>query len=55
MNLGGWLHFKLLGNDASLRVQVQNLTNAGAWTVGGSPGFSQAQQRTYLGYVTVNL
>jgi iron complex outermembrane receptor protein len=52
--LGGRYRFTLLGAAATLRVQVQNLTNAYYWNMGYSPGFSQFQPRSFFGYLTVD-
>jgi iron complex outermembrane receptor protein len=53
--LGGRYRFKLLGAPATLRVQVQNLTNAYYWNLTyNSPEFSQYQPRAFFGYLTVD-
>ncbi len=53
--LGGRYRFKLLGAPATLRVQVQNLTNAYFWNPSySSPSFSQYEPRAYFGYLTAD-
>ena len=52
--LGGRYRFTILGAPATLRVQVQNLTNTYYWNMGYSPGFSQYQPRSYFGYLTAD-
>ena len=54
--LGGRYRFKILGAPATLRVQVQNLTNTYFWNLGfNSPAFTQYSPRAFFGYVTVDL
>jgi iron complex outermembrane recepter protein len=54
--LGGRYRFSLLGAPATLRVQVQNLTNAYFWNLSfNSPVFSQYQPRAFFGYLTAEL
>jgi iron complex outermembrane receptor protein len=56
VTLGGRYRFKILGAPATLRVQVQNLTNVYFWNLSfGSPVFTQYQPRAFFGYVTVDL
>jgi iron complex outermembrane receptor protein len=53
--LGGRYRFKILGAPATLRVQVQNLTNAYFWNLAfNSPVFSQYQPRAFFGYLTAD-
>jgi iron complex outermembrane recepter protein len=53
--LGGRYRFTLLGAPATLRVQVQNLTNIYFWNLGiNSPTFSQFQPRALFGYLTAD-
>jgi outer membrane receptor protein involved in Fe transport len=53
--LGGRYRFKLLGAPATLRVQVQNLTNVYFWNLSfNSPTFSQYQPRALFGYLTAD-
>jgi iron complex outermembrane receptor protein len=52
--LGARYRFTLLGNPATLRVQVQNLTNYYYWNMANSPGFSQFQPRSLFGYLTAD-
>jgi len=53
--LGGRYHFRILGAPATLRVQVQNLTNAYFWNLSYSaPQFTQYQPRAFFGYVTAD-
>jgi iron complex outermembrane recepter protein len=52
--LGGRYRFTILGAPATLRVQVQNLTNSYYWNMGYSPGFSQFQPRSLFGYLTAD-
>jgi iron complex outermembrane recepter protein len=54
MALGGRYRFSILGAPATLRVQVQNLTNTYFWNLGYSPGFSQFSQRGFFGYLTAD-
>jgi len=54
--LGGRYRFKILGAPATLRLQVQNLTNTYFWNLGfNSPVFSQYAPRAFFGYLTVDL
>jgi iron complex outermembrane recepter protein len=53
--LGGRYRFTILGAPATLRVQVQNLTNYYYWNMAYSPGFSQFQPRSVFGYLTADL
>jgi len=52
---GGRYRFKLWGAPATLRVQVQNVTNFYFWNMGYSPGFSEFQPRSYFAYLTVDV
>jgi iron complex outermembrane receptor protein len=52
--LGARYRFAILGAPATLRVQVQNLTNSYYWNMGLSPGFSQFQPRSFFGYLTAD-
>jgi len=52
--LGGRYRFTILGAPATLRVQVQNLTNSYFWNLGYSPGFSQFPSRGVFGYLTAD-
>ena len=53
--LGGRYRFTALGAPATLRVQVQNLTNVYFWNLGlNSPTFSQYQPRALFGYLTAD-
>jgi iron complex outermembrane recepter protein len=53
--LGGRYRFRVLGAATTLRVQVQNLTNAYFWNLSyGSPTFSQYQPRALFGYLTAD-
>ncbi|MGD0493827.1 MAG: hypothetical protein ABSC32_20040 [Steroidobacteraceae bacterium] len=52
--LGGRYRFTMLGAPATLRLQIQNLTNAYYWNMGTSPGFSQFQPRSLFGYLTAD-
>ena len=52
---GGRYRFKLWGAPATLRVQVQNVTNFYFWNMGYSPGFSQFQPRSYFAYLTADI
>ena len=47
--------FTLLGAQSTLRVQVQNLTNAYIWNIGLSPGFLQFPPRAVIAYITVDV
>jgi iron complex outermembrane recepter protein len=53
--LGGRYRFTILGAPATLRVQIQNLTNYYFWNMGYSPGFSQFSPRGYFTYLTADL
>lgn len=55
LGVGGRYQFKLLGDPATLRVQVRNLTNYYFWNMGNSPGFSQFLPRAYFAYLTVDV
>jgi iron complex outermembrane receptor protein len=53
--LGGRYRFKILGAPATLRVQVQNLTNTYFWNLSFSaPLFTQWQPRTVIAYLTAD-
>jgi iron complex outermembrane recepter protein len=53
--LGGRYRFKVLGAPATLRVQVQNLTNTYFWNLSfNSPVFTQYQPRAFFSYVTAD-
>lgn len=52
--VGGRYRFTILGAPATLRVQVQNLTNFYFWNMGYSPGFSQFPPRAFFGYLTAD-
>jgi iron complex outermembrane receptor protein len=53
--LGGRYRFKILGAPATLRVQVQNLTNTYFWNLSfNSPAFTQYQPRAFFSYVTAD-
>jgi len=55
VNIGDRYRFKLLGAPATLRLQLQNLTNAYIWNIGYSPGLFQFPPRTFLAYLTVDV
>jgi iron complex outermembrane recepter protein len=55
VNVGSRYRFSLLGAQSTLRVQVQNLTNAYIWNIGLNPGFVQFAPRSVIAYVTVDL
>jgi iron complex outermembrane recepter protein len=56
IGLGGRYRFKMLGAPATLRVQVQNLTNTYFWNLSfNSPAFTQYSPRAFFGYLTVDL
>lgn len=53
--LGGRYRFKILEASATLRVQVQNLTNIYFWNLSYSaPLFTQYQPRAFFGYLTAD-
>jgi iron complex outermembrane receptor protein len=53
--LGGRYRFKILGARATLRVQVQNLTNVYFWNLSfNAPLFTQYQPRAFFGYLTTD-
>jgi hypothetical protein len=54
-SFGGRYRFTLLGKPATLRVQVQNLTNLYFWNIGFSPGFMQTSPRSLFTYLTADL
>jgi iron complex outermembrane recepter protein len=54
-SLGGRYRFTLFGKPATLRAQVQNLTNLYFWNIGYSPGFLQASPRSLFAYLTADL
>jgi len=53
--LGGRYRFKIQGAPATLRVQVQNLTNYYLWNMGYNPGFSQFPPRSFFAYLAVDI
>jgi iron complex outermembrane recepter protein len=53
--LGGRYRFTMFGAPTTLRVQVQNLTNAYFWNLSfNSPSFSQYEPRAVFGYLTAD-
>jgi iron complex outermembrane receptor protein len=53
--LGGRYRFKIFGAPATLRVQIQNLTNIYFWNLAySSPIFTQYQPRAVFGYLTTD-
>ena len=53
--LGGRYRFKILGSQATLRVQVQNLTDVYFWNLSFSaPLFTQYQPRAFFAYLTAD-
>jgi outer membrane receptor protein involved in Fe transport len=53
--LGGRYRFKILGAPATLRVQVENLTNVYFWNLAfNAPLFTQYQPRGFFGYLTAD-
>ena len=53
--LGGRYRFKLLGAPATLRLEVQNLTNVYFWNLAfNAPVFGQYQPRAFFGYLTAD-
>lgn len=48
LNLGGRYSFRVGDNPATLRVQVQNVTNAFAWSVSQAATFSPIDQRRFV-------
>jgi iron complex outermembrane receptor protein len=55
VSLGGRYRFKILGAAATLRVQVQNLTNVYFWNLSfNAPLFTQYQPRAFVGYLTAD-
>jgi iron complex outermembrane receptor protein len=55
LNLGARYRFSFLGAPATLRVQMQNVTNVYFWNVQFSPGYLQFAPRTVIAYLTVDL
>jgi iron complex outermembrane recepter protein len=53
--LGGRYRFTMFGKPATLRLQVQNLTNLYVWNIGSSPGYIQFSPRSVFGYLTADL
>src|SRR5580658_490035 len=54
-SLGGRYRFTLFGKPATLRAQLQNLTNLYFWNIAYSPGYLQASPRSLFTYVTTGL
>ena len=54
-SLGARYRFTLFGKPATLRAQVQNLTNLYFWNIAYSPGFLQASPRSLFAYLTADL
>jgi iron complex outermembrane recepter protein len=53
--LGGRYRFKILGARATLRAQLQNLTNVYFWNLSiNAPLFTQYQPRGFFGYLTAD-
>jgi iron complex outermembrane receptor protein len=55
ISLGDRYRFKLLGEPATLRVQVQNVTNSYIWNVTLSPGYLQFAPRAFVAYLTLDV
>jgi len=53
--LGARYKFKIDGDAATLRVQVQDLTDFSLWNYAYTPGFVQFPGRVLFGYLTVDL
>jgi iron complex outermembrane recepter protein len=54
LGLGGRYKFKILDSPATLRVQIQNLTNFYFWNMTVTPGFSQWPTRSLTAYLTAD-
>jgi iron complex outermembrane receptor protein len=52
--IGGRYRFTLFGKAATLRAQLQNLTNYYFWNIGYSPGYLQASPRSVVAYLTAD-
>lgn len=56
VNLGGRYKFTVLGENSTLRVQVQNVFDSTWWSDGFTPGFFQwPAPRTVFAYITTDL
>jgi len=53
--IGGRYKFAIRGAPATLRVQVQNVTNFYFWNMTYSPGFSQFPPRALFAYLTIDV
>jgi iron complex outermembrane recepter protein len=55
LSIGGRYRFSIHGAAATLRMQVQNVTNQGLWFTGFNPGYYLMAPRGYLAYLTVDV
>jgi iron complex outermembrane receptor protein len=55
LNAGARYRFHVLSSPATLRVQVQNITNVHIWNIFYSPGFFQYFPRFALAYLVVDI
>jgi iron complex outermembrane receptor protein len=55
LNIGDRYKFNIMGAPATLRMQIQNLTNSYIWNIGLSPGFFQFAPRSFVTYLTVDV
>jgi iron complex outermembrane recepter protein len=56
VNIGGRYKFAVLGENSTLRLQIQNVLNSSAWTNVYTPGFFQwPGPRTVFAYITTDL
>ena len=55
LSFGGRYRFAIHGAPATLRVQVQNVTNTYVWVTGYNPGYYLMAPRSFFAYVTVDV
>jgi len=55
LSIGGRYRFSVHGAPATLRLQVQNVTNQALWFTGFNPGYYIMPPRAYLAYLTVDV
>ena len=55
LSFGGRYRFAIRGAPATLRVEVQNVTNTYVWVTGYNPGYYLLPPRSFFAYVTVDV
>jgi len=55
LSFGGRYRFAIHGAPATLRLQVQNVTNTYVWVTGYNPGYYLMAPRSFFAYLTVDV